>query len=114
MSLNLSVREIGEVTIIDSVGSINLGEGSYSLRTKIEELCAGGKKKIIINLAETSYVDSSGIGEIVAGLVRLKRAGGTLKLLAMEQKVRDFLQITNLYNNFDIFDDEKTAVASFR
>ncbi|MGD0199965.1 MAG: STAS domain-containing protein [Bryobacteraceae bacterium] len=113
MSAKLSPRQVGDVTVIDVAGRITLGEGSSNLRDSLRELAAKGNKKILLNLADVSYIDSSGIGELVAGFTTMTNAGGQLKLLNLTKRVQDLLQITKLYTVFEVFDAEASAVHSF-
>jgi anti-sigma B factor antagonist len=101
------------VTILDLSGRITLGEGSVILREQIRDLLAKGQKKILLNLADVTYIDSSGIGELVSAFTAVKNQGGELKLLKLTKKVHDLLQITKLYTVFDIKDDEPAALAAF-
>ena len=114
MSAAYTVRQVGDVTIVDVVGRITLGEGSDGLRDKIGELVVQDKKKVILNLAETWYIDSSGIGELVSGFTRLSNCGATLKLLVLCQQPKHMFKITKLNETFEVFEDEAEAVASFR
>lgn len=113
MSLKLSIRQIGDVTVMDAVGRMTLGEGSSDFRDKVKELAAGGHKHLLLNLAEVNYIDSSGIGELVASFTSVSNAGGALKLLSLTKRVQDLLQITKLYTVFEVFDDETAAIRSF-
>jgi anti-sigma B factor antagonist len=113
MSVKLNAREVDGVTVIDVSGKITLGEGSSVIRDAVHELTAAGKKKILLNLGDVTYIDSSGIGELVAGFASVTAAGGTLKLLSLTKRVKDLLQITKLYTVFDVHEDEKHAVHSF-
>ncbi len=113
MSMNLTTREVGGVTIVDLSGKITLGEGGMTLREEVRKLLAEGKKKIVLNLAEVNYIDSSGLGELVSAYTAVKNAGGELKLLNLTSKVRDLLVITKLVTVFDVKDDEASAVSSF-
>ena len=113
MALKGTCRQIGEVAIIDFSGKITLGEGSATLRKTIRELAEGGQKKIVLNLSDVDYIDSSGVGELVGSFTTVRNAGGELKLLNLTQKVHDVLHVTKLYTVFDIKDDEFTAVRSF-
>ncbi len=113
MSLTIDTREVSHVTILDIHGRIILGPEIGTLRTAVHELVAQGKKKIILNLADVDYIDSSGVGELVACFTTVRNAGGELKLLNLTQKVHDVLHVTKLYTVFDIKDDEFTAVKSF-
>ena len=113
MSVTINTRLSGEVTILDVAGKITLGEGSVLLREKVKELAAAGTKKLLLNLEGVSYIDSSGIGELVAAFTSISNGGGSLKLLHLTKRVQDLLQITKLYTVFDVYDDEGKAVASF-
>ena len=113
MSVKLTTRQVGDVTVIDAVGRITLGEGASAFRDKIRELAASGNKKMLLNLAEVSYIDSSGIGEMVSGFTTVTNQGGVVKLLGLTKRVKDLLQITKLYTVFEVFEDEATAVRSF-
>jgi len=113
MSLKIESRQVGNVSILDVQGRIVLGEETHTLRDAVRALVAEGKKKIILNLAEVDYIDSSGVGELVGSFTTVRNAGGELKLLNLTQKVEDVLHVTKLYTVFDIKDDEFTAVKSF-
>ena len=113
MSMKLTTREVGGVSIVDLSGKITLGEGGVALRDEVRKLVAAGKKKIVLNLAEVNYIDSSGLGELVSAYTAVKNAGGELKLLSLTSKVRDLLVITKLVTVFDVKDDEASAVSSF-
>ncbi len=113
MAIKLGERLIGDVLIIDIAGRITLGEGSGSLREAIQIAVAQGQKKVILNMADTAYVDSCGISEIVNSFVSLANLGGVVKLLALTARVKDLLQITKLYTVFDVYEIEDEAVRSF-
>ena len=113
MALTINSREVAHVTILDVQGRIVLGEEIGQLRDAVRALVADGKKKIILNLAEVDYIDSSGVGELVGAFTTVRNAGGELKLLNLSQKVHDVLHVTKLYTVFDIRDDEFHAVKSF-
>jgi anti-sigma B factor antagonist len=113
MSMKLTTRDVGGVSIVDLSGKITLGEGGVALRDEVRKLLAEGKKKIVLNLAEVNYIDSSGLGELVSAYTAVKNAGGELKLLSLTSKVRDLLVITKLVTVFDVKDDEASAVSSF-
>jgi len=106
-------RQVDGVAIVDMSGRITLGEGSVVLRDTIRDLIGKGSKKILLNLGDVTYIDSSGIGELVSAFTAVRREGGELKLLNLTKKVHDLLQITKLYTVFDIKDDETTAIKSF-
>ncbi len=113
MSLKLNTRDVDGVMVITVAGRITLGEGSSDIRDKVHELAANGTKKILLNLSDVTYIDSSGIGELVAGYTTMAGAGGTLKLVGLTNRVKDLLQITKLYTVFDVHEDEAHAVRSF-
>ena len=104
---------LGDVTLIEATGRITLGENVVSLRNQIHELAEGGRLKIILNLAQIAYIDSSGLGELVSAYATVKNRGGSIKLLHLTSRVRDLLQITKLSTLFEVFDDETKALASF-
>jgi anti-sigma B factor antagonist len=101
------------ITIVDLSGRITLGEGSVILRDTIRDLVGKGSKKILLNLGDVTYIDSSGIGELVSAFTTVRNQGGELKLLNLTKKVHDLLQITKLYTVFDVKDDEATAISAF-
>jgi anti-sigma B factor antagonist len=113
MPLKIEPREVSPVTILDIHGRITLGPEIGTLRSAVHALVAEGKKKIILNLADVDYLDSSGVGELVGCFTTVRNAGGELKLLHLTQKVHDVLTVTKLYTVFDIKDDEFTAIKSF-
>jgi len=113
VSMKASTRQVDGVTIVDLSGRITLGEGSVVLRDTVKDLLGKGNKKILLNLGDVSYIDSSGIGELVSAFTSVQRQGGELKLLNLTKKVHDLLQITKLYTVFDVKDDEAAAVGAF-
>jgi anti-sigma B factor antagonist len=113
MPLKVETREVAHVIILDVKGRIVLGDEIGVLRDAVRGLVADGKKKIILNLADVDYIDSSGVGELVGCFTTVRNAGGELKLLKLSQKVQDVLYVTKLYTVFDIREDEFTAVKSF-
>src|SRR6201992_1176295 len=106
MSMKVSTRQVDGVTILDLSGKITLGEGSVTLRDAVRDVLAKGQNKILLNLADVRYIDSSGIGDLVSAFTAVKNSGGELKLLQLTKKVKDLLQITKLYTVFDVKDDE--------
>jgi anti-sigma B factor antagonist len=104
---------VGDVTVIDVAGRITLGEGSSALREALRDLVGKNQKKILLNLGEVTYIDSSGIGELVSGFTTVTNSGGSLKLLNLNKRVKDLLQITKLYTVFDVHEDEAGAIRSF-
>ena len=113
MSIKLAVRQVGDVSVVDVAGRIILGEGSSALRDSLRDMVSKGQKKILLNLGEVSYIDSSGIGELVSGFTSVTNNGGQLKLLNLTKRVKDLLQITKLYTVFDVHESEASAVRSF-
>lgn len=114
MSVKMTTRQVGDVTVVDCVGRITLGEGASTFRDTLRDLVTAGNKKLLLNMAEVSYIDSSGIGEMVSGYTSVSNQGGQVKLLNLTKRVKDLLQITKLYTVFEVFDDEAHAVRSFK
>ena len=112
--LNIEERQAGDVTVLDMSGKITIGEGSVALRTAVRRLLEEGKKRILLNLSGVSYVDSSGIGELVSSYTAINKEGGQLKLLNLTQKIQDLLTITKLLTVFDVYDSEADALNSFK
>jgi anti-sigma B factor antagonist len=113
VSMKASTRQMGDVTVVDLTGQIKLGEGSSILRDTVKDLLGKGRKKILLNLGNINYIDSSGIGELVSAFTSVRNQGGELKLLHLTKKVHDLLQITKLYTVFHVIDDEAAALATF-
>ena len=111
--MKIQRREAKGVVILDITGQITLGEGDEELKDAIDKLVTDGQKKILLNMKKVKFMDSSGVGELVGCYTTLSRAGGKLKLLHLNEKVHDILQITQLISVFESFDDENKAVASF-
>jgi len=112
--MKASTRQVDGITVVDLSGRITLGEGSVVLRDTVRDLLAKGDKKMLLNLGEVTYIDSSGIGELVSAFTTVRNQGGELKLLNLTKKVHDLLQITKLYTVFDVKDDEAAAISSFK
>ena len=112
--LDLKERQAGDVTILDLNGEVRIGEGSVALRDSIRGLTDQGKKKVLLNLAGVKYIDSSGIGELIANYTTISREGGQLKLLKLTDRVQNLLVITKLLTVFDSYDDEAEALKSFQ
>lgn len=113
MSMKATVRQVDSVTVVDLSGRITLGEGCAQLRELIRGEVGKGNKRVLLNLADVTYIDSSGIGELVSAFTAVSNQGGQLKLLNLTKKVHDLLQITKLYTVFDVHDDEVKAITSF-
>jgi anti-sigma B factor antagonist len=114
VALAIASRELDGVTILELSGRITLGEGSVQLRDAIRDLIAKGQRQILLDLGDVNYIDSSGLGELVSAYTTVKNQGAHLKLLKLTRKVHDLLQLTKLYTVFDIYDDEASAIASFK
>src|SRR3981081_3311062 len=108
----MTTRQVGDVSVMDATGRITLGEGSSIFRETLRELVTKGQKKVLLNLADVSYIDSSGIGELVSGFTTVTNQGGQLKLLNLNKRVQDLLQITKLYTVFDQFSGDEQRVHS--
>ena len=111
--LDVKERQAGDVTILDLSGEVRIGEGSVSLRDSIRKLADGGKKNILLNLGGVKYIDSTGIGELIANYTTVSRQGGQLKLIKLTDRVQNLLVITKLLTVFDAYDDEAEALQSF-
>jgi len=114
VSVKLTTRQVGDVTVIDATGRITLGEGASHFRDTIRDLATKGDKKLLVNLSDVSYIDSSGIGELVTAFTTVKKTGGDLKLLNLTKKVHDLLQLTKLFTVFDVYTDENVVIRSFQ
>jgi anti-sigma B factor antagonist len=112
--LSITQREAGDVTILDLSGKITIGEGSVQLREAVRQLLENGRKKILLNLGDVSYVDSSGIGELVSSYTTANKSEGQLKLLNLTKKIQDLLAITKLLTVFEIHESEDAALGSFK
>jgi len=113
MSLKMGTREVNDIMIIDLSGQITLGEASAAIRDEVRDQLGSKFSKILLNLADVTYIDSAGLGELTAAYTSVRNRGGELKLLNLTKRVRDLMQITKLYTVFDVYDDEKKAAASF-
>jgi len=113
VSVKLTTRQVNEVTVIDVSGRITLGEGSSLLRDELRSLIGSNRRMILLNMADVSYVDSSGIGQLVAALTTVNSLGGQLKLLNLTKRLKELLQMTKVISIFEVFDDEKKAVVTF-
>jgi len=111
--MKATLRQVDGIVVIDMSGRITLGEGCTQLREMVREQLGKGTKHLLLNLADITYIDSSGIGELVSGFTTVSNQGGKLKLLNLTKKVHDLLQITKLYTVFDVYDDEAKAITSF-
>lgn len=113
MSLKINLRETGNVVILDLDGRITLGETAASLRDTIRELLESGQKNILLNMGEVSYIDSSGLGQLVGSFATVTSRGGQLKLLNLQRKLQELMQVTKLITVFDTHTSETAAVRSY-
>jgi len=111
--MKIETRSVGDVQVLDCSGKITLGEGTMAIRNTVREALKNGGKKIILNLSDVNYIDSSGIGELVSTYTTVTNQGGQLKLLNLTKKIQELLQITKLLTVFSVYDSEQKAIASF-
>lgn len=111
--MQIHERAIGDVTIVDITGNLVANSEGVALKDKVRSLIQQGRKRIVIDLGNVPYMDSSGLGELVHVYATTKNAGGTLKLLRVTRRLKDLLTITKLLTVFDAYDDEPSALASF-
>jgi anti-sigma B factor antagonist len=114
VALTIASREVDGVAVLDLSGRITLGEGSVQVRDAVRGLISKGRKNILLNMGDVNYVDSSGLGELVSAFTSAKNQQAEVKLLSLTKKVHDLLQLTKLYTVFDIYDDEASAITSFK
>ncbi len=112
--MNINVRTVGDVRVVDWSGKITLGEETMAVRNTVRDIVSGGGKKVVFNLANVPYIDSSGVGELVSTYTTVKNAGGQVKLLNLTKKIHELLAITKLLTVFEVFDNENAALSSFR
>jgi anti-sigma B factor antagonist len=113
MSLKITSNEVEGVSLVALNGRIILGEESTALREKLKSLIAAGNKKIVLNMSEVTYIDSSGLGALVAAHLSAQTAGASIRLCNLGQKFHEVMQMTKLLTVFDVYDTEAAAVASF-
>jgi anti-sigma B factor antagonist len=111
--MKIEMRTVGDIRILDCSGKITLGEGTMAVRNTVRDILKDNGKKIILNLADVNYIDSSGIGELVSTYTTVTNNGGQLKLLSLTKKIHELLQITKLLTVFQVFDSEDAAIKSF-
>jgi anti-sigma B factor antagonist len=112
-TLNIATRRLGPVVIVDLDGQIRIGETNINLHKTIQDLVAGGERKVLLNMANVTHIDSSVLGELIAGHVTLENNGGQLKLVKLTERVSELIMITKLLTVFDVFENEADAIASF-
>jgi anti-sigma B factor antagonist len=111
--MKIATRTIGDVRVLDCSGKITLGEGTMAVRNAVRDILKDNGKKIILNLGDVNYIDSSGIGELVSTYTTVTNHGGSLKLLNLTKKIQELLAITKLLTVFQVFENEQAALASF-
>jgi anti-sigma B factor antagonist len=111
--MKIETRTVGDVHILDCSGKITLGEGTMAVRNSVRDVLKNGGKKIVLNLADVNYIDSSGIGELVSSYTTVTNQGGKLKLLNLTKKIQELLAITKLLTVFSVYDNEQQALSSF-
>jgi anti-sigma B factor antagonist len=111
--MKIEIRTVGDIRILDCSGKITLGEGTMAVRNAVRDILKEDGKKIILNLADVNYIDSSGIGELVSTYTTVTNSGGQLKLLSLTKKIQELLAITKLLTVFQVFEDERAAIVSF-
>jgi anti-sigma B factor antagonist len=111
--MEIHTRTVGDVHVLDISGKIILGEATKAIRYTISDLLENGGKKIVLNLTDVNYIDSSGIGELVRTYTTVTNEGKQLKLLNLTKKIRELLAITKLLTVFQVYESEQAAVASF-
>jgi anti-sigma B factor antagonist len=112
--MKIDIRTVDGVKFLDCSGRITLGEGTMVVRNTVRDLLNDGNKSIVLNLGDVNYIDSSGIGELVSTYTTVTGNGGQLKLLNLTKKIQELLAITKLLTVFQVFEDEKKALASFK
>ena len=112
-TIEVTVRQAGEVSVVEVAGPVTIGEGTETLRDTIRELVVRGRKHLLLDLSRVLYLDSSGIGELLASRTAVLNRSGQLKLLKPSRRVQDVLRITRIERGFEIFQDEAAALASF-
>jgi anti-sigma B factor antagonist len=113
MSLKIDIRETADATILDISGRITLGESLADLRDSVREALAGDQKNILLNLAGVSYIDSSGLGQLIGSYATVANRGGQMKILNLQKRVNDLMQITKLLTVFEAYTNEEAALRSF-
>jgi anti-sigma B factor antagonist len=114
MAIRMTMSEVEGVSVVELVGRLVIGEESTSVREKMKSLLADGKKKIVLNMANVKYIDSTGLGTLVGAHVSANTQGASVRLCNLGQKFHDVLQMTKLLTVFDVYDTQAAAVASFR
>ena len=111
--MRIEERTVGDVKVLDVSGQITIDQGHMQLKDKINSLVGQGSEQILINLGSVTFVDSTGLGELVAAFTTMSKSGGQMKLVNVTKRINDLLIITKLVNVFDTFDNEQAAIESF-
>ncbi len=111
--LNIDERQAGDITIFDLRGDVTFGEGNLVLRNAVRRALSEGKKNFLLDFSNVGYIDSSGIGELISGLIAVRREGGRLRLSNLTPRTRELLAICKLLTVFDVYKNEADAVAGF-
>jgi anti-sigma B factor antagonist len=111
--MNISQRQVGDVTVLDVSGKITIGVGDVQVRDAVHMALGSGARNLVLNLKNVTTIDSAGVGELVSAYTTVTNRGGKLKLINLPSKVNDILQITQLITVFEVYDDEKEALESF-
>jgi anti-sigma B factor antagonist len=114
MALNIVEKEVDGVTVLQLAGRVTLGEESSQLRTKLKDILRQGKTRLVLDLAEVTYIDSAGLGTLVAGFTSAQNQGANLKLASLTRRLHEQLSITKLVTVFDVYDSVQDAVESFK
>ncbi len=108
------IRDVNDVRIIELSGKITIGTGDVKIRELVDNALEEEQKKILLDLAGVTAVDSSGIGEMVACYTTVTKRGGQLKLLRLSPKIKDILHVTQLITVFDVLDNVQEGLAAFK
>ena len=114
MSMSMKTRKVDGVVLLDMSGKLTIGEPVLLLRETLRTHSGEGERKFILNLGDVSYIDSSGLGELVSSYTTIRNKGGDVKLLKLTSKTKDLLQMTKLLTVFDVYDDETAAISSLK
>ena len=113
MALQITEKDTGVITVLTISGRITLGEASHELRTRLKDLLTQGKTRVVLDLGEVGYIDSAGLGTLVAGYTSARNGGADMKLANLTKKLKDQMHITKLVTVFDVYDSVEDAVKSF-
>jgi anti-sigma B factor antagonist len=114
MSLNVKTRKVDGIVVVDMSGRLTIGEPVLLLRETLRVQVNDGVRHLVLNLGEVSYIDSSGLGELVSAYTTVRNKQGDIKLLNLTTKAKDLLQMTKLLTVFDVYEDESKAVNALK